>query len=168
MELSAVLSTLEKIEKMHRSLLEIALSKTEFVKSNDISQLDSILKSEQSHVAAIETLEQQRQTQVKQYLTFKGLTPSDQPTMLELIDAAQNESNLYKLEEVRDRLLDVVQKLKAQNDLNQKLVFQSLQFINVSLNMMRPQVPQDHINYSDKEVLRQNRVAKKSYFDSQA
>ena len=88
--------------------------------------------------------------------------------MLELIDAAQNESDLYKLVEVRDRLLDVTQKLKTQNDLNQKLVFQSLQFINVSLNMMRPQAPQGQINYSDKEVLRQDRVAKKSYFDSQA
>ena len=168
MELNAVLSTLEKLEKMHRSLLEIALSKTEFVKANDISKLDSILKAEQAHVAAIETLELQRQTQVKQYLTLKGLTPLDKPTMMELIDAAKNESSLYELEEVRNRLLDVVQKLKAQNDLNQKLVFQSLQFINVSLNMMRPQAPQDQINYSDKEVLRQDRVAKKSYFDSQA
>lgn len=168
MELNAVLSTLEKIEKMHRSLLEIALSKTEFVKASDIAQLDSILKTEQAHVAAIETLELQRQTQVKQYLTSKGVTPSNNPTMLELIDAAQNETTLNKLEEIRDRLLEVVQKLKAQNDLNQKLVFQSLQFINVSLNMMRPQAPQDNINYSDKEVLRQDRVAKKSYFDSQA
>jgi flagellar biosynthesis/type III secretory pathway chaperone len=168
MELNAVLSTLEKLEKMHRSLLEIALSKTEVVKANDISQLDSILKTEQAHVAAIETLELQRQTQVKQYLTGKGLIASDKPSMLDLIAAAQNESILYKLEEVRDRLLEVVQKLKAQNELNQKLVFQSLQFINVSLNMMRPQAPQDQINYSDKEVLRQDRVAKKSYFDSQA
>lgn len=168
MELNAVLSTLEKLEKMHRSLLEIALSKTEFVKANDISKLDSILKTEQSHVAAIETLELQRQTQVKQYLTVKGLTPSDKPSMMELIDATQHESSLYELEEVRDRLIDVIQKLKAQNDLNQKLVFQSLQFINVSLNMMRPQAPQDQINYSDKEVFRQDRVAKKSYFDSQA
>ena len=67
MELSAVLSTLDKLEKMHRSLLEISLSKTEFVKANDISQLDSIIKTEQAHVAAIETLELQRQTQVKQY-----------------------------------------------------------------------------------------------------
>lgn len=168
MKLSAIISTLEKIEKMHRSLLEIALNKTEYVKVNDITQLDSILKAEQSHVAAIETLELQRQTQVNQYLQSKGINPSENPTVSEVINAAQGEIELSQLIEVRDRLMDVVEKLKEQNELNQKLVFQSLQFINVSLNMLAPQRQQEQMNYSDKEVLKQNVIKKKSYFDSQA
>lgn len=167
MELSTIYTTLENLEKMHRSLYELALTKTETVKANDIEQLDRILKTEQAHVAAIETLEQQRQTQVKEYMQLKGYLPSDTPTVTQLIEAAQGEELEPSLIAIRERLIHLVEKLKEQNDLNQKLVFQSLQFVNLSLQMMRPQ-PQEQVNYSDREVLGQQTIAKKSYFDSQA
>ena len=167
MELSIILGTLEKLEKMHRSLYELALKKTDLVKSNQIEELDRILKTEQAHVAAIETLEQQRQNQVKQYLTEKAFSYTGTPTVAHLIEAAHGEPLQAELKVIRERLIEVVEMLKAQNDLNQKLVFQSLQFVNLSLNMMRPQ-QQEQLNYSDKEVLGQNTVGKKSYFDSQA
>ena len=167
MELSIILGTLEKLEKMHRSLYELALKKTDLVKSNQIEELDLILKTEQAHVAAIETLEQQRQVQVKQYLTEKAFSYTGTPTVAHLIEAAHGEPLQAELKVIRERLIEVVEQLKAQNDLNQKLVFQSLQFVNLSLNMMRPQ-QQEQVNYSDKEVLGQNTVGKKSYFDSQA
>jgi regulatory protein YycH of two-component signal transduction system YycFG len=160
MELQAIISTLQRLEKMHRSLLEIALSKTEYVKNNDLDQLDAILKAEQSHVAAIETFEIQRQQQVQQYMISKGVQSATEPTISNLLEVAQGEQFIDDLKAVRESLLDVLQQLKTQNDLNQKLVFQSLQFVNVSLNMLRPQAPQEQINYSDKEVLRQDRVAK--------
>jgi len=167
MELSTILGTLDKLEKMHRSLYELALSKTNIIKSNEIEELDRILKTEQAHVAAIETLEQQRQVQVKQYLTNKGFSYTSTPTVAHLVEAAHEEPILEELKTQRERLLEVVDLLKAQNNLNQKLVFQSLQFVNLSLNMMRPEQP-EQVNYSDKEVFGQNTISKKSYFDSQA
>ena len=167
MELSTIIETLEKLEKMHRSLYELSSKKTDLVKSNKIEELDYILKTEQAHVAAIETLEKQRQVQVKQYLTNKGFSYTGTPTVAHLIEAAHEEPLLAELKELRERLMQVIEALKGQNDLNQKLVFQSLQFVNLSLNMMRPQ-QQEQVNYSDKEVLGQNTVGKKSYFDSQA
>ena len=167
MELSTIIGTLEKLEKMHRSLYELAVKKTDLVKSNQIEEIDRILKTEQAHVAAIETLEQQRQIQVKQYLTNKGISHAGTPTVAQVVEAAHEEPLLAELKELRERLMEIVAMLKAQNDLNQKLVFQSLQFVNMSLNMMRPQ-QQEQVNYSDKEVLGQNTVGKKSYFDSQA
>ena len=167
MELSTIIITLEKLEKMHRSLYELSITKTDLVKMNQIEELDRILKTEQAHVAAIETLEQQRQVQVKQYLSSKCFSYSGTPTVAHLIDAAQGEPLLAELKVLRERLMEVIETLKVQNDLNQKLVFQSLQFVNMSLNMMRPQ-QQEQVNYSDKEVLGQNSLSKKSYFDSQA
>ena len=167
MELSTIIGTLDKLEKMHRSLYELALSKTNIIKSNEMEELDRILKTEQAHVAAIETLEQQRQVQVKQYITNKGFSYTSTPTVAHLIEAAHGETLLEELKTQRERLLEVVDLLKAQNNLNQKLVFQSLQFVNLSLNLMRPEQP-EQVNYSDKEVFGQNTVSKKSYFDSQA
>ncbi len=167
MELSMIIGTLEKLEKMHRSLYELAVKKTDLVKSNQIEEIDRILKTEQAHVAAIETLEQQRQVQVKQFLTNKGISHDGTPTVAQVVEATHDEPLQAELKVLRERLMEIVAMLKAQNDLNQKLVFQSLQFVNMSLNMMRPQ-QQEQVNYSDKEVLGQNTVGKKSYFDSQA
>lgn len=166
MELSTIYTTLEKLEKMHRSLYELAIKKTEIVKANDIEQLDQILKTEQAHIAAIETLEQQRQTQVKEYLHQKNIQSAN-PTVAQLIEAAQGDALESSLIEIRERLVKLVENLKNQNDLNQKLIFQSLQFVNLSLQMMRP-TEQDNVNYSDKEVQGQQAISKKSYFDSQA
>ena len=66
MSIEKILETLDKLERMHRSLLELSGKKTEILKANDMEQLNAILKTEQAHVAAIETLEQQRQMLVKE------------------------------------------------------------------------------------------------------
>ncbi|HBJ01524.1 MAG TPA: flagellar protein FlgN, partial [Lysinibacillus sp.] len=60
MSVEAINSTLTMLERMHKSLLELALKKTEIIKAGDIEALDQLLKDEQAHVAAIEKLEQQR------------------------------------------------------------------------------------------------------------
>lgn len=60
-------------------------------------------------------------------------------------------------------MLLVIETLKHQNDLNQKMIFQSLQFVNMTLDMLRPQP--DQINYSQTQV---RGSSLKTNFDSQA
>ena len=166
MSIDNIYATLEKLERMHKSLLELAYKKTEIIKVNNMEALDQMLKDEQAHVAAIDKLEQQRQMQVSEYLVAKGLAPSDKITVADVIKVAENDADKQKLQEVRNRLLAVINDLRKQNDLNQKLTFQSLQFVNLTLDMLRPQPSQ--INYSGKEVRGINTISKKTYFDSQA
>lgn len=168
MSVENIISTLEKLEKMHKSLLELANKKTDFIKANDTEQLDNMLKTEQAHVAAIETLEQQRQAMVTDYLQAKGIAFTDIPTVAQVIDATDGPEK-QALQEVRERLVALLADLKKRNDLNQKLVFQSLQFVNLTLDMLRPQRQQaSTFNYSGAEVRGETTVAKKSYYDSQA
>ncbi|RKQ14564.1 flagellar protein FlgN [Ureibacillus endophyticus] len=164
MSVQQIIKTLENLEKMHKSLLELAYKKTEIVKKGDMEELDVMLKNEQSHVAAIGTLEQQRQALVQDYLNAKGFAPVGIPTVLDVIEAAETETERKQLEEVRKRLILVVDDLRKQNDLNQKLVFQSLKFVNMTLDLLRPQPSQ--INYSGDQT--RNTVPKNSSFDSQA
>ncbi|KYG91184.1 flagellar protein FlgN [Metasolibacillus sp. FSL H7-0170] len=163
----SVLSTLEKLERMHKSLLELAHKKTDIIKANDIEALDELIKTEQAHVAAITTLEQQRQLMVTDYLRAKGIAYTDNPTVAELIDAIDSEEEKQQLIATRERLLTLLTELKVQNDLNQKLVYQSLQFINIQLEPFRPARP-DAFNYSGDEVRGQSNQKKVTYFDSQA
>lgn len=165
MSLQALISNLEKLEKMHKSLLKLAYKKTELIKKGDMGQLDDITKQEQSHVAAIETLEHQRQQIVTDYFRAKGIAPVDNPTVGQVIDSADEEDERQRLIQVRNRLLLIIDDLQKQNELNQTLVFQSLQFINMTLDLLRPRPEQ--INYSNKNNSSSN-AQNKSLFDSQA
>ncbi|KOS60743.1 flagellar protein FlgN [Lysinibacillus agricola] len=166
MSVEAICSTLTKLERMHKSLLELANKKTEIITAGDIEALDKMLKDEQAHVAAIDKLEQQRQKQVTEYLGAKGFASTDKMTVADVIEAAEQQSEKEALSAVRNRLMQIINDLKKQNDLNQKLVFQSLQFVNLTLGALQPQTEQ--MNYSGSEVRGTNTMAKKSYFDSQA
>ena len=168
MSVENIISTLEKLERMHKSLLELANKKTDFIKANDMEQIDEMLKTEQAHVAAIETLEQQRQAMVTDYLRAKGIAFTDIPTVAQVIDATDGPEK-QALQEVRERLVALLMDLKKRNDLNQKLVFQSLQFVNLTLDMLQPQRQQaSTFNYSGAEVRGEAKKKKKSYYNSQA
>ncbi|TQE91421.1 flagellar protein FlgN [Ureibacillus terrenus] len=164
MSIQPILSILEKLEKMHKSLLDYAHQKTELVKHNDVDELNNILKIEQSHVAAIEQLEAQRQEKVKEYFRAKGLKVSGPPTVAELMEAVEDEEERRRLADVRSRLMNVIEALKRQNELNQQLILNSLQFVNVTLNMLRPQA--EPINYSGR-MSQGGGASRQSLFDSQ-
>jgi len=166
MSVETICSTLTKLERMHKSLLELAIKKTEIITAGDIEALDQMLKDEQAHVAAIDKLEQQRQVQVTEYLKAKGIALTDKMSVADVIDAAELETEKEALSAVRNRLMLIINDLKNQNDLNQKLVFQSLQFVNLTMDTLRPRTEQ--MNYSGSEIRGTNKVAKKSFFDSQA
>lgn len=165
MSVQAIIAILEKIETMHKSLLEHSYKKTELIKKGDMAELDNMLKTEQSHVAAIETLEKQRQQVVTDYLRAKGIAPSDSPTVSDVIEVAEPEERNH-LDAARKRLTLVIDDLRKQNDLNQRLIFQSLQIVNMTLDMLRPRPEQ--INYTGKNVSGNQTNTKKTYFDSQA
>ncbi|MGF9976239.1 flagellar protein FlgN [Viridibacillus arvi] len=162
MSIEMILSVMDKLEKMHKSLLELAYKKTEFITTGDMDGLDQLLKDEQSHVAAITQLEQQRQQAVTDYLKAKGIASAEHATVAQVMEVADTPIEQLKLDEARKKMLLVIETLKHQNDLNQKMIFQSLQFVNMTLDMLRPQP--DQINYSQTEV---RGSTLKTSFDSQ-
>ncbi|ATP39066.1 flagellar protein FlgN [Solibacillus sp. R5-41] len=167
MSITTIVATLEKLEKMHKSLLELAVAKTDYIKQGDMEKLDQIIKNEQAHIAAIDTLEQQRQSMVTDYLRAKGIAFTDIPTVADVIDAAKSTGSAEALIDVRGRLIEVLDKLKNQNDLNQKMVFNSLQMINITLDAMRPR-QQEQFNYSGADVRGQSNINKKSFTEFRA
>jgi len=164
MSIEKILQSLTKLDMLHKSLLEIAYKKTEVIKTGDMDSLNQLLKDEQAHVAGISQLEQQRQTEVTDYLRAKGIAPTDNPTVALVLENTNNNEEKEQLGAARNKLLLTLETLKYQNDLNQKLTMQSLQFVNLTLDTLRPKP--DQINYSKSEVQAPSKG--KSYFDSQA
>ncbi|MGG5255323.1 flagellar protein FlgN [Neobacillus sp. SM06] len=128
-----LISTMEKLLKLHKSLYELAVKKTEIVKMGDMEALNFTLKDEQAHLAAINQLEQARQQ------LAKTIVPEvEQPSISDCLKSVEGES-WVKLDRVRSELLDVIGQIRQQNDLNQKMIYQSLQFVNLTLNLVAPQ-----------------------------
>ena len=165
MNIDVIISTLQKLERLHRSLLDLSVKKTDIIKEGDMAGLDNMLKNEQTHIAAIERLEQQRQVEVTDYLRANGFAPTEAPTVAQLIEVAPQQHK-DTLQQARERLIDVIEQLKKRNDLNQKMIFQSLQFVNMTLDLVQPRPEQ--MNYSNDIGGRSAAPQKKTYFDSQA
>lgn len=166
MSIQPILTALSNLEKMHTSLLSLAEEKTTFIKEDNMAALDQLLKDEQAHLAAINQIERQRQQAVTEYLDGQGRNSSGNATISDVIQTVQSETEKQDLTEAKDRLLHVIHDLKWQNDLNQKLTFQSLQFVNLSLDMVRPQ--QNAMNYSKAEIEGAKESSVRPTFDSEA
>src|SRR4051794_11707022 len=124
MSITPILEAMNHLDKLHKSLLGLAYKKTELIKTGDMEGLDQLLKDEQKHVAAISQLETQRQQKVMEYLQAKGFANAE-PIVASVIETATAEEQA-ELEQVRDELLRTIHDLKWQNDLNQKMTYQSL------------------------------------------
>ncbi|QPC47516.1 flagellar protein FlgN [Mangrovibacillus cuniculi] len=157
---SKLVLTLEQLYTLHTHLHALAEKKASIVKQGDLESLQQLLKDEQKYISAINTLEKQRQKEAAELLNVPGTQPV---TITECIKASASPV-AEKLVEVRQKILDVTEKIKRQNELNQQLLYQSLQFINMNLDILDPKETQ--ATYS-KDV--QNQPSKrKSLFDSQA
>jgi flagellar biosynthesis/type III secretory pathway chaperone len=142
MSAERLISTMEKLLKLHKSLYEIAQKKTEIVKVGDIEALNQTLKDEQTHVAAISHFENDRQK------IAAALVPTIEKPTIEDCLTVLDDGPCEALNHLRSELLDVIALIKQRNELNQKMIYQSLQFVNFSLNLIIPQ--RKELNYGPK------------------
>lgn len=162
MSATAIIEQLDKLIKLHENLNKLSVQKTEVIKKGDMEALDKFLKNEQKFVKAIEQVERERQLAVASLLSEQNKSDSTSLTdVLSFVTEAEKE----KLLQQRERLLQVVQELKDHNSLNQQLIFHSLQYVNLSLDMIRPQLT--NMNY-DNPSKRDNSKLSRGMFDSRA
>lgn len=133
MSAETLISIMNKLLKLHKSLYEISVKKTDIVKKGDMESLTLILKDEQTHMAAIAKFEQERSAEAKQILPA-----FENPTLYDIADhAIPAEKDL--LLSLKEELIGIINEIKARNELNQQLIHQSLQFINFSKSIVMPQ-----------------------------
>jgi len=163
MSATAIYRSLEKLLTLHQSLNSLARKKRELIMENDTDSLSKLLIDEQKHLKAIEQSDKERANAVKDFLESKNI-PNETATLTELVGLV-DESEREQLDTLKDKLLLEVKSLREENQLNQQLIYQSLQFVNVSLDMFRP--AQQDFNY-EKPVPQQSNRGSISMFDSKA
>ncbi|MBB5324263.1 flagellar biosynthesis/type III secretory pathway chaperone [Anoxybacillus tepidamans] len=156
MTFTELISLLEKQVKLHKSLYQLALKKTEALKKQDIEMLTALMKDEQKHIFAIQQLENNRLYFMQQH----GLAEA---TMTSCIERADGQERL-QLMELYEQLVHFIEQIKEVNDLNRQLTEQALQFIYLTLDMMMPQT--QPVNYSKTNTY--DEPLERSVFESKA
>lgn len=164
MSAAQLTEVLTKMYKLHQSLYEVASRKTDIVKKSDIEALSSIMKEENKHVMAINLLEEERKQLVAKMMSGNPIQ-GNEPTLSECIETFPIEER-ESLFTIKDKLSTILQKLKDRNYMNQELIYSSLHFVNLSLDLLRPE-PKS-MNYDRPKNSNQNGSQKRSMFDSKA
>lgn len=164
MSAETLIQTLEKILLLHKSLNQLAKQKTEIIKTGDTTALNNLLKEEKKHIQAIQKLEAERQQTSKIYLSNFDFNKNSTPTISDCIDFASPVEQ-QKLWKIKSDLQSQVQELNNRTKLNQQLLMQSLQFVNMSLDLLMPEI--DTYNY-DRPGQGQQYEEGRSLFNSKA
>ncbi|MCT2537251.1 flagellar protein FlgN [Aquibacillus koreensis] len=165
MSVQTIVDTLSNMNKLHVSLLEVSKKKTETLKTGDIAGFQDLLAQERKHVKAINQMEANRLSLIEDWSRNQGLDPSSTTVsvMLEVLEGSDKQN----VEQATVQLAETLVELKNQEQLNKELIEQSLQFIQLSMDMISPTIK--NINYSNKSIKQdQPASASRSLFDSKA
>ncbi len=162
MSVQSLMSNLEKTYRLNESLLQLSTKKTDILKKGDFDALNELTANEQKHIQAIEQLEKQREKLLSEMVKTSGNQTVTLSDCLELVNDTERE----KLNELKEKLTQQLKELQNRNDLNEQLIQQSLQFIQVSLNLFRPQ--QEQITYAPPNKQNTNGLEANSIFNRKA
>lgn len=153
----------------HEELLTLGREKIEVIKNKDIERFEKITLEEQVLVKQI------KQAEAERLQTLCVLFPEETAggAVLSLEDCIQKISDPSQSERIAiagSQLVAVVEDLIQCNDLNRQLVRESLNYVNFTLDLVRPpKVQSNNYEASGKQGMSQSHIMeKKSMFDSQA
>jgi flagellar biosynthesis/type III secretory pathway chaperone len=139
-----LLQLLEKMITLQKSLYQLSLKKADMLKNDDIDALSQLIKNELSHIKAMEAFDQKRED-VQRNLAF-DLGISSQNLRISDFLYQEGVKEKDRIKELQLELIDTTENLKKQNEFNQELLTQSLNFVNLNLDLFMGQ--QDSGNYS--------------------
>uniref|UniRef100_A0A1S2L917 Flagellar protein FlgN n=2 Tax=Anaerobacillus isosaccharinicus TaxID=1532552 RepID=A0A1S2L917_9BACI len=138
MSAQLIIVCMKKLVQVHRTFNDLAEEKTVSLTKGDISHLRSLLQKESAILKQLQQLEQERARLVRFFINGKGLV-TEGGTLNELIPHVTNEEK-EELVSLQKDLIEQIEILKKKNELNQQLIQDSLRFVNLSLDVLQPEL----------------------------
>lgn len=162
MSIKAIQQSLQTLITIHEQLCEASKQKTEIIKDGSVEKFQKMLVEERKYVKKLEQAEGIRQKAVEIWYTDQQLPPEDM-TITNMLEIMSDEQEQQELEQLTITLTKVITKLKQQEELNLDLIQQSMQFVQLSLDMLSPTIK--NMNYGNSQ---DTETSKRSVFDSKA
>ena len=129
-QINDLVTVLEEEYKVYEDILKLSKQKTDIIVEGKVAELDNIVRLEQAFVQQIARIENHRERILNDILPGKK-----DINMSELKKLSNNEQNKL-LEAYQTKLTETVNELKRTNQLNAKLIKNSLEYIEFSINIM--------------------------------
>lgn len=128
-----LIDVLEQESRIYDDILKISKNKTNIIVEGKVIELEKIVKLEQSLVLQMAKMEDQRERLVGKISTIIGMEP-EKITLKNLVSFVKKEHGEI-LERQQEKIRDVLKELSSANELNSKLIKNSLDYISFSLNL---------------------------------
>ena len=127
-----MIEILEKQLKIYQEILKISEDKTDIIVEDKVEELKVMVESEEKLAGSYISLEKQRLKIIKDFAKEKGINE-----VLRIDDLCEYfPEYAEKMQDLKKEILDVTKKIKVKNELNEKLIKNSLDFINFSVGDM--------------------------------
>ncbi|OKP85571.1 MULTISPECIES: flagellar protein FlgN [Paenibacillus] len=143
MPLTTLLELLERLDEAHIQMLDLAAFKKQTIMDNKVDGLIDILNRESKLMKLIEQLEEQRAQAAYAFLQGVGIRSNLNLNLSELSRLVFDPEDKSRLLHIQQKLSGTLRRLKQANELNQKLIEQSLTFIDYSLDLLVGRPNQD-------------------------
>lgn len=163
MSMKSIIEKLDKLTGIHQQLIQLSKGKTDLIKEGHVEKLQGHLVKERKLVQQLEKAENERKKVVDEWFLENGHSLHE-ATVTNMLEKIQVESEKEALEEHAVQLAEAIVQLKQQEQLNMELIQQSMQFVQLSIDLLSPSLK--NINYGNKPD--QNPAANRSVFDSKA
>lgn len=128
-----LISVLGEEADIYCGVLKISKDKTTVIIEGRVNDLEKLVKLEQSCIMQLSKLESDREGLISKVSALAGTKPED-ITISGLMENVKDEQK-EALKELQDRIVNVIGELKNMNDLNSRLIKNSLDYINFSLGL---------------------------------
>ncbi|GAB2721199.1 flagellar protein FlgN [Paenibacillus thermoaerophilus] len=135
-DLQEVVELLRGMTEAHVQLAECGRRKRDAIVQNDVDTVSQCMNQETRLLNRVAEMEQARLKAIGRFLSKLGMIPTPGFTLTQLIQLAYRAEEKNALREAQQELSAALRELKAVNDLNQQLVKQSLEFIQLSLDVI--------------------------------
>ena len=127
-----MIEILKKQLEIYEEMLKISEEKTDIIVKDKIDELKEMVSREEELVKRFIPLERERLSIVKEFGRDKGIEGVPKiPEICEYFPEIKNE-----LMSLRNSILDITKKISDKNDLNEKLIKNSLDYINFSVGLI--------------------------------
>jgi|GEM_PF-538364 len=152
---------LEKELKMYEQVSNLVESKTKVVVKGKVKELEEIMKKEQQLIGQMSTFEKIRRAI---FANISNEINIEEPTslselLLHLEEKGVEGDALKQIDRIRDRLLKVIDEIKEFNQLNEKLIKQSLDYINLNMEVLTS-IDEQANHYGNKATKDTNKASK--------
>lgn len=129
-----LVNILEQEEKIYSDLRSISEKKRDLIIQGKVPELESLVNMEQSLILSIGNHEDEREKLVELIASMLSI-PSSEITLSKITQSIDDFKS-KRLSLCQDRLTQTIKDLKNTNDLNSKLIKNSLEYIDFSINLL--------------------------------